>query len=154
MCQQIVIDSHVRPLGFLGMTLGGVTRNDSRMQFTMRVFVGVANRNFVFKRHIICRLGAFFGFRPMGRGTTKWWRGYSVLSVHTNGWNITPSRLRRHSPILGENLPLSLALPALPHTGGEQKTARLGGKNNKTIFIILIRFLEQQKQSFCRRCHV
>ena len=39
---------------------------------------------------------------PMGRGTTKWWRGYSGLSIHTNGWNIT--------------LP---AVPALPSVGGE-----------------------------------
>ena len=35
----------------------------------------------------------YFNSAPMGRGTTKWWRGYSGAYIQPNGWNITPSRL-------------------------------------------------------------
>ena len=41
----------------------------------------------------------------MGRGTTKWWRGYSGLFVITDVWNLTlPPVLRTYSP-KGENSP-------------------------------------------------
>ena len=53
----------------------------------------------------------------MGRGTTKWWRGYSGVFMTKNDWHDNPLRLRRTPPFWGRTNPPRRFAPPRPRRG-------------------------------------